>query len=144
MKTCVGYKIVKREDNSLVSAVPLSRRVVYQEDEWTQPRCGDGPLTVFDDRELANQYAGMISRSIGYACLVYEVRYVPSRCKSIWTMVKKVKHHTAGRLGAFCIYGQATMPGVRKLEACPTGTRLAQKVMLVKHLESIYIMEMAA
>jgi len=104
----IGWKVVRVVKGRLFSAFCGMGEVEYKIGELTVPRTGCGPLAVFDCFDAAHSFVRMLTES-HVKCQIVPCKYRLSRFRRMWDR-------------DIC----------QTLKVLPLGTRLADKVMLVK------------
>ena len=99
-----GYKVVSVFGGKFFSAISYTGRIRYKANVYVEPQEGFGPLAVFDTIFNATEFRDCCRGGR----VIRKCRYVPSRARSLW------------------------QKGGWRLMALPPGTRLAQKVKLLR------------
>ena len=108
----IGYKVVWKCQEKLVSYIVGVEGVEYKIKEWVKPRHGWGALAVFNTLENAVHFAGTSS---SITTSIFKCKYKPSTEKKLYNPK-----------GVYMI-----------LEITPQGTQLAEEVMLIKSVKKL-------
>lgn len=114
-ETEIGYKVVKREDDKLVSASVGNGKVIYAPGIEVKPRMWGGPLTVFSSKFRAIGFIAELSDETRPVCEVFKCEYVPTKAQSVWRL-------------------KDLMINSKPLAELPTGTTLAKSVKLIEKI----------
>ena len=119
-----GYKVVRDRsysemfhDGKLLGSAFANGTIRYYEiGKTTEPRLGDGPLTVFNTYEDALTF-WVVQNEVAYLLDIYRCKYVPYKgTRYLWAMLDRFRVGKLRRVG-----------NVMNL---PKGTRLADEVVL--------------
>lgn len=112
-KNPIGYKVVLKDGQKLVSCSKSGLRVQYIGGKFAVPRTYGGPLTLFTNKYSA---IGFIEKLAKFKdpelCRVYRAEFVPTECVHVW-------RYRNGGLKA------------KSISELPVNTVLARKVKLL-------------
>lgn len=113
VETKVGYKVVRKVGNELLSASVKGLRIRFVSDKFVGPRTWGGPITLFDSPYSAVGFIEKLNDKENMR--VYRANYIP-------TIVDKVWRFMDGSLD------------VKNLSELPEHTVLARKVKITKRI----------
>lgn len=110
----IGFKVVVKEGNSLVSATSAGLKVTYVTDKFVSARMWGGPMTVFDTLGRAVMFMEeKVAPELRKDARVYRCKYIPTKCNHVWR------------------YRDGNMK-IKSVMELPEKSVLAKKIMILK------------
>ena len=138
----IGYKVVRKIGNMLISATSTGLPITYIPGRWVVPdadiyRIG-GPLCVFDGEYRARDYAEVLLDILSGSFEIWKCKYIPSKLEIAYVMRERYLEY----LSDFTSFDVSRLLNIRectkiyrRLIKIPLGTKFARRVKLLEKVK---------